>query len=44
MLRYGLVGVIGWIGLMKFTRVEASALDHAAGHPAAFIDETGDGR
>ena len=25
-LRYGLVGVIGWIGLMKFTRVEAEAI------------------
>ena len=25
-LRYGLAGVIGWIGLMKFTRVEAEAI------------------
>ena len=25
-IRYGLVGVIGWIGLMKFTRVEAEAI------------------
>jgi reactive chlorine resistance protein C len=25
-LRYGLVGVIGWIGLMKFTHVEAEAI------------------
>src|SRR4051794_23757654 len=25
-IRYGLVGVIGWIGLMKFTRVEAKAI------------------
>ena len=25
-VRYGLVGVIGWIGLMKFTHVEAEAI------------------
>src|SRR5262245_37724172 len=25
-IRYGLAGVIGWIGLMKFTRVEAEAI------------------
>ena len=25
-IRYGLVGVIGWIGLMKFTPVEAEAI------------------
>ena len=25
-IRYGLVGIIGWIGLMKFTRVEAEAI------------------
>jgi uncharacterized membrane protein YkgB len=25
-IRYGLVGVIGWIGLMKLTRVEAEAI------------------
>jgi uncharacterized membrane protein YkgB len=25
-IRYGLVAVIGWIGLMKFTRVEAEAI------------------
>jgi reactive chlorine resistance protein C len=25
-IQYGLVGVIGWIGLMKFTRVEAEAI------------------
>ena len=25
-IRYGLVAVIGWIGLMKFTRVEAKAI------------------
>ena len=25
-IRYGLAGVIGWIGLMKFTRLEAEAI------------------
>lgn len=30
--RYGLVGVIGWIGLMKFTRVEAEAIRPFAEH------------
>ena len=25
-IRYGLAGVIGWIGLMKFTSVEAEAI------------------
>ena len=25
-IRYGLAGVIGWIGLMKFTPVEAEAI------------------
>ena len=31
-IRYGLVGVIGWIGLMKFTRVEAEAIWPLAEH------------
>jgi uncharacterized membrane protein YkgB len=30
--RYGLVGVIGWIGLMKFTYVEAEAIRPLAAH------------
>ena len=31
-LRYGLAGVIGWIGLMKFTLVEAEAIRPLAAH------------
>jgi uncharacterized membrane protein YkgB len=31
-LRYGLAGVIGWIGLMKFTPVEAEAIRPLAVH------------
>jgi uncharacterized membrane protein YkgB len=31
-IRYGLVGVIGWIGLMKFTHVEAEAIWPLAEH------------
>jgi uncharacterized membrane protein YkgB len=31
-LRYGLAGVIGWIGLMKFTPVEAEAIRPLAAH------------
>ncbi len=31
-LRYGLVGVIGWIGLMKFTSVEAEAIQPLVSH------------
>ena len=30
--RYGLAGVIGWIGLMKFTPVEAEAIRPLAAH------------
>src|SRR5262245_35795992 len=30
--RYGLVGVIGWIGLMKFTPVEAEAIRPLTAH------------
>jgi reactive chlorine resistance protein C len=31
-IRYGLAGVIGWIGLMKFTPVEAEAIRPLAAH------------
>ena len=31
-IRYGLAGVIGWIGLMKFTPVEAEAIWPLAAH------------
>ena len=31
-IRYGLAGVIGWIGLMKFTHVEAEAIRPLAAH------------
>jgi hypothetical protein len=31
-IRHGLAGVIGWIGLMKFTRVEAEAIWPLAAH------------
>jgi uncharacterized membrane protein YkgB len=31
-IRYGLAGVIGWIGLMKFTAVEAEAIRPLAAH------------
>lgn len=35
-IRYGLVGVIGWIGLMKFTRVEAEAIRPFVEHSPFF--------
>jgi uncharacterized membrane protein YkgB len=31
-IRFGLAGVIGWIGLMKFTHVEAEAIRPLAAH------------
>jgi uncharacterized membrane protein YkgB len=31
-IRYGLAGVIGWIGLMKFTSVEAEAIQEQQRH------------
>ena len=36
-LRYGLVLVIGWIGLMKFTEYEAKGIQPLVGHSA--VDE-----